>query len=116
MDSCSISLSQLSELYATTGSIQTVLLSATSILLYIPYDFNDCFRSATSKVGVNMIAARINQEHEKENLAAFALHPGVVETDMVSSPSVSSLFISLLYVLITNSYSHCYDLYLSASR
>jgi hypothetical protein len=47
-----------------------------------------------------MIAARINQEHEKENLAAFALHPGVVETDMVSSPSVSSLFISLLYVLM----------------
>ena len=36
-----------------------------------------------------MIAARINQEHEKENLAAFALHPGVVETDMVSSPSLS---------------------------
>jgi hypothetical protein len=33
-----------------------------------------------------MIAARINQEHEKENLAAFALHPGVVETDMVSFP------------------------------
>jgi hypothetical protein len=52
-----------------------------------------------------MIAARINQEHEKENLAAFALHPGVVETDMVSSPSISSLFISLLYVLITKSYS-----------
>jgi hypothetical protein len=46
-----------------------------------------------------MIAARINQEHEKENLAAFALHPGVVETDMVSS-SVSSLLISLPYVLM----------------
>jgi hypothetical protein len=53
-----------------------------------------------------MIAARINQEHEKENLAAFALHPGVVETDMVSSPSVSPLFISLPYVLIIMT-PHC---------
>jgi hypothetical protein len=75
------------------------------ILLYFSCDSDDSLRSATSKVGVNMIAARINQEHEKENLAAFALHPGVVETDMVSSPSISSLFISLPYVLITKSYS-----------
>jgi hypothetical protein len=62
------------------------------VLLYILYNSNNCFRSATSKVGVNMIAARINQEHEKENLAAFALHPGVVETDMVSSPLSVSPF------------------------
>jgi hypothetical protein len=53
-----------------------------------------------------MIAARINQEHEKENLAAFALHPGVVETDMVSSHSVSSLFISLPCVLLIMT-PHC---------
>lgn len=56
----------------------------------------------TSKATVNYLTKKIHQEHEKDGLIAFPLHPGLVQTDL-GNPFAKSIELDQAPVAIEDS-------------
>ncbi|PRP74609.1 short chain dehydrogenase (predicted) [Planoprotostelium fungivorum] len=60
-------------------AISSAVASNTNAALFVPFN-NGSY--SLSKAALNYLVRRISVEHAEENLVAFTVHPGLVETDM----------------------------------